>query len=84
MEERPLATFAYRHGAGAVGNGLFCDGEVEFDHGRVHTPVGRPFALLLGVLGVEGQKGLVVAVEVDGTQEDLQVDHLGATRHLDV
>lgn len=76
--------FAYPHGVGADRNGLFCNGEVEFDHGRVHAPVGHPFALLLGVLRVEGQKGLVVAVEVDGTQEDLQVDPLGATRHLDV
>ena len=74
----------YHHGAGADGNGFFCDGDVEFDNGRVHAPVGRPFALLFGVLGVEGQERLVVAVEIDGTQEDLQVDPLGATRHLDV
>lgn len=84
MNNRLLNTFTYRHGAGADSDGLFCDGEIELDDGRVGAPVGRPFALWFGVLGVEGQKGLVVSVEIDGTQEDLQVYSLGATRHLDV
>lgn len=57
----------YRHGVGAHSNGLFRDGEIEFENGWVDIPVRGPFALLLGVLGVERQERLVVPVEIDGT-----------------
>lgn len=60
MEEESTAgspdLLTYRHGVGADGNGLFRDGKIEFDHGWVSVPVGGPFALLLGMLGVEGHK----------------------------
>lgn len=79
-----LGASTYRHGVGADGNGLLRDGEVELDDGRVGGPVGGPFALRLGVLGVEGHQRLVVPVEIDGTQEDLQIHPLCSTRHLDV
>lgn len=73
-----------RHVAGAGRDGLLRDGEVEFDHRRVCRPVGSAFALLLGVHRVEGQQRLVVPVEVDGTQEDLEVQRLRAADDLDV
>lgn len=75
---------ADRHVAGAGRDGLLRDGEVEFDHRRVCRPVGGSLALLLGVHRVEGQQRLVVPVEVDGTQEDLDVQRLRAADDLDV
>lgn len=74
----------YCQQVGARRDSPLCDGEIEFNNRRVRHPVSSPFTLVFGVLWVEGQQWLVVSIEIDGTQEDLQVHYLRSTVHLDV
>jgi len=84
LAECSQARTTYGQCAGASGDRLVCDGDVEFDNRRVCRPVSGAFTLLFEVLRVEGQQRLVVSVEIDGTQEDLEVHRLRSTKYLDV